>query len=96
MTGEVVVATLLAGFPLVGLSTRRWSALLLPLAGWPFFYVGLDIGWWLDGTGDGWEQAALIFTAVGLCTTALAVAVGRRLGGVAGQDANGETSVDGQ
>lgn len=79
MSGEVVVAALMAGFPLVGFSTRRWSALLLPLAGWPLFYVGLDRGWWLDGTGDGWEQAALTFTAVGLGTTAPAVAAGRRL-----------------
>ncbi len=77
---EAVFIVLLIGFPLLGAFSRRWAALLVPLAGWPLFYVGLDKGWWLYGTGDGWERAAVSFTIVGVLSTALATAVGRGLG----------------
>lgn len=77
--GEAVVVALLVAFPLAGLVIRRWPALALPAAGWPLFYVGLNRGWWLDGTGDGWEAVAVAFGAIGVATTTLAVAIGRRL-----------------
>ena len=74
-----VVAILLVGFPAVGFLAGRWAALALPLAGWPLFYAGLNPGWWLDGTGDGWERAAVGLTFVGVTTTAVAVAARRAL-----------------
>ena len=66
-------------FPLAGGVAHRWPFVVLPLVGWPLFYVGLDRGWWGDGTGDGWQAAAVFFTCVGVVTTAVAVAAGRSL-----------------
>jgi hypothetical protein len=76
---EAAVICLLVAFPLVGVLARRWSVLLLPLVGWPLFYFGLDRGAWGNGTGDGWQYAAALLTAVGLVSTALAVAFASRL-----------------
>jgi hypothetical protein len=69
---------LLIVFPLVGVAARRWLALILPAVGWPLYYVGLDEGWWGNGTGDGWQYVALAVTAVGVAITAVAVAAARR------------------
>ncbi len=80
MIPEAAFVALLVGFPLLGVVARRWMAVLPPLIGWPLFYVGLDSGWWLNGTGDGWKQVAVAFTVVGVSTTALAIAIGRGLG----------------
>jgi hypothetical protein len=75
---EAAVVALLIAFPLVGLLARRWRVMLLPAVGWPLFYVGLDQGWWGSGLGDGWQLAAIVLTAVGLVTTAVAIALPRR------------------
>jgi hypothetical protein len=72
---EAAVIGLLIAFPLVGLFARRWLAVILPFVGWPLFYLGLNKGWWGYGTGDGWQYAAALLTAVGVVTTALAVAL---------------------
>jgi hypothetical protein len=74
---EVAIVTLLIAFPLLGAIARRWSVLLLPIAGWPLFYLGLTRGWWGGGTGDGWQFAALLLTVIGLVSTALAIALAR-------------------
>jgi hypothetical protein len=74
---EVVFFCLLIAFPLIGAGTRRWLAVALPLVGWPVFSLGLDNGWWLDGTGDGWQYAAAGATLLGLASTALAVGIAR-------------------
>ena len=76
---EAVVIALLVAFPLLGALARRWALLVLPLVGWPLLYAGLDAGWWLYGTGDGWETAAAFLTVVGAATTALAIGAARRL-----------------
>lgn len=76
---EVVVLVLLIVFPVVGAVARRWYALLFPLVAWPVCYVGLDRGWWGDGTGDGWQLVAAALTAVGVATTAVAIAAARGL-----------------
>jgi hypothetical protein len=78
---EAVVIGLLVAFPLVGVLVRRWVAVALPLIGWSLFYLGLNQGWWGDGTGDGWEYAAALLTAVGVLTTALGVALAARSSG---------------
>jgi hypothetical protein len=76
---EALVITLLIAFPLVGAVARRWAAILLPLLAWPLFYLGLDQGWWGNGLGDGWQYAAAALGSVGVATTALLVALARRL-----------------
>jgi hypothetical protein len=76
---EAIVVTLLIAFPLAGAIVRRWYALVLPLVGWPLFYVGLSTGWWGHGLGDGWQYPAAGLLVVGLITTALHVALGRRV-----------------
>jgi hypothetical protein len=69
---------LLIGFPTLGLLTRRWIAVLLPIFAWPTYYIGLNQEWWgLNGTGDGWQYLAVIFTAFGAVTTAPAVVLGQ-------------------
>ena len=79
MTDAAFVALLIV-FPLVGIAARRWLALVLPALGWPLFYVGLTQRWWGDGTGDGWQYAALLLTALGVFSTGLAVAARTRGG----------------
>jgi hypothetical protein len=41
------------------------------------FYVGLDSGWWGDGTGDGWQFAMLLVIAGAAAVTATTVILGR-------------------
>ena len=74
---EAAIIGLLIAFPLVGLLARRRLAVALPLVGWPLFYFGLNKGWWGYGTGDGWQYAAALLTAIGVVTTACAVGSGR-------------------
>jgi hypothetical protein len=74
---EAAFVVLVIAFPLLGGAMRRWLALLLPVIGWPLFYVGLDRGWLGHGTGDGWQYLAVLMTTIGVVTTALAVALSR-------------------
>jgi hypothetical protein len=76
----VLVVGLLLLFPVVGILTRRWLVVVLPLLVWPLFYEGVHRGWYLYGTGDGWQEARLSLPAIGTVTTALAVLVARTLG----------------
>jgi len=76
---ETTVLALLLAFPVVGVLTRRWLVVLLPLIAWPVFYAGLDRGWWLDGTGDGWQFALISLTLIGATTTAGAILITRAL-----------------
>lgn len=72
---------LLVLFPIVGIASRSWLAILAPAVGWPVFYLGVGQGWWGWGTsdaGDAWGVAFLV-TLFGVGTTALAVGVGRAL-----------------
>ena len=85
---EAVAITLLLAFPLVGAAIRRWTALALPLAGWPLFYLGLDRGWWGNGLGDGWQYPAAAALLLGVASTALAVGLARRVKPLESADAN--------
>jgi hypothetical protein len=76
---EAVLTGLFIAFPLIGVLTRRWLVVALPLAAWPIFYLGLNKGWWLYGVGDGWQYVAWFVTLLGVATTALAVRIGRTL-----------------
>jgi hypothetical protein len=74
-----IVLGLLVVFPAVGIVTRRWLVVVLPLVVWPLFYEGVHRGWYLFGTGDGWQEARASLTVMGVATTALAVFVARSL-----------------
>jgi hypothetical protein len=74
-----LVLCLLLLFPVLGLWTRHWLSVALPLLAWPLFYEGAHRGWYLYGTGDGWREARTSLTVIGVATTALAVLVGRGL-----------------
>ena len=76
---EALFATMVIAFPLAGLATRRWTALALPVVGWPLLYLGLDQGWWGNGLGDGWQYVAAAALFVGVVSTVLLVGLGRRL-----------------
>jgi hypothetical protein len=76
---EAAVAGLLVAFPLIGFVIARWSAIVLPLVGWPLYFLGLDEGWWGYGTGDNWEYGAVLLTIIGIITTALTIAFRRGL-----------------
>jgi hypothetical protein len=52
---EIAFGCMLVAFPLIGAVARVWPAVLAPIVGWPLFYLGLDEGWWLYGTGDRWS-----------------------------------------
>jgi ascorbate-specific PTS system EIIC-type component UlaA len=74
---EGVFVALLILFPLIGVASRSLIAVVLPAIAWPLFYSGLNQGWWGNGTGDGWQYASLVVTAVGILSTGLAVAAVR-------------------
>ena len=74
---EAAVVALLILFPLIGVAARSWSAVSLPIIAWPLFFLGLNLGWWGNGTGDGWQYAALLVSAFGVVSTTLAVAAAR-------------------
>ncbi len=76
---EAAAVGLLIVFPLLGILTRRWLVVVLPLVVWPIFYAGLNRGWWLNGTGDGWQVACASFTVIGVISTAFAVLIARSL-----------------
>jgi hypothetical protein len=74
---EAAFVALLVLCPLIGVGARSWLAVFLPTIAWPLFYMGLNQGWWGNGTGDGWQYAALLVTAFGVVSTGLAVAAAR-------------------
>jgi hypothetical protein len=76
---EAAFVGLLILFPAAGVLARSWGALLLPALGWPLFYLGLNRGWWGNGTGDGWQYAAVLITAFGVVSTAISVAAARAM-----------------
>ena len=49
---------------------RMWL-LLVPLLGWPLFFLGLYMKWWGYGVGDGWEFAMTLWLLLGVfCVSA--------------------------
>ena len=66
---------MLVAFPLLGLATRHWLALSVPIIGWPLFYIGLTQHWWGHGTGDAWQFVAVVLTLLGAGSTALAISL---------------------
>ncbi|MCA1697628.1 MAG: hypothetical protein LC790_01465 [Actinobacteria bacterium] len=76
MTLPLLIIVLVAS-AIVGVITRRWLAIALSIAMVGMFYVGLDSGWWGEGTGDGWQYSMAISMALGAAITAIAVGISR-------------------
>jgi hypothetical protein len=76
---EAVAVALLIAFPLAGALIRRWHAVVLPIVGWPLFYLGLHEGWWGNGLGEASQYPARVLLVVGVVTTAIHVAVAKRV-----------------
>jgi hypothetical protein len=66
----VVLAT--AGLFLSALVVGRRWLLLVPAIGVPLVFLGLILGWWGYGVGDGWQVLIIVWVLVGM----LAVAAG--------------------
>lgn len=49
---------------------RRWL-LLVPLSGWPLVFLGLYMGWWGYGVGDGWQFMVVLWALVGVAAVGL-------------------------
>jgi hypothetical protein len=73
MEPAVVVGTLLVAVALAAVVIGRWWALLIPLAVWPIYFLGVTRGWWLHGVGDGWEYGAMAIILFSLGLVALGV-----------------------
>jgi hypothetical protein len=85
------IYVLLIGPAVLGLLTRSWLVVVVPLIAVPIYAIGKDERWWgCCGTGDAWQVAAIALTVVGVVGTALAVVLGRllsdRLTGRGGQE----------
>jgi hypothetical protein len=83
MRGVALFVVLLIVPALLGLLSRRWVVVVVPLLAWPIYYIGLNRRWWgANGTGDGWQWVAVLVTFVGALTTVAAVEVGQRFAAV--------------
>ncbi|MGH9893453.1 MAG: hypothetical protein ACREA0_15985 [bacterium] len=51
---------------IIALLVGRWWIGVLPVIGWPLFFLGLNLGWWGYGVGDFWEQAMVLYMSVGV------------------------------
>jgi len=51
---------------------RLWL-ILVPLLGWPLFFLGEYAGWWGYGLGESWQYSLAYWTALGLAAVALAL-----------------------
>jgi len=76
---EIALIGLIVASAALGFVTARWPSLAVAVALVVAFYVGLDSGWWGNGTGDGWAYAMLVVTIVAAAVTGAAVAAGRLL-----------------
>ncbi|MGH2949460.1 MAG: hypothetical protein ACRDPC_24935 [Solirubrobacteraceae bacterium] len=74
---EITLIALIVASGLLGFVTARWWAVAIAVVLILAFYVGLDSGWWGNGTGDGWEYAMLGVTIFAAVITGAAVAAGR-------------------
>ena len=74
---EFVFYPLLVIVGLSGALIGRWWALLIPLAVWPTYFLGVDHEWWGHGLGDGWQFGFLLVVAISLA--AVAIGVGLRV-----------------
>jgi hypothetical protein len=74
---EITLIALIVASALLGFVTARWWAVAVAVALILAFYVGLNSGWWGNGTGDGWEYAMLGVAIFAAAITGAAVGAGR-------------------
>ena len=70
---------ILAASAVVAFGIGRWWAVVLPIAAIGVFYAGLNLDWWGNGVGDGWQFAMAGVMAVAALAAALAVGVRARV-----------------
>lgn len=61
----------------VALLVGKIWLLLLPVIGWPVAFLGLYMGWWGYGVGDGWQFMLLLWMFVGIVAVGLGLALRR-------------------
>jgi hypothetical protein len=74
---ELVLYPLLVIVSLSGVLIGRWWALLIPWNVWPIYFLGVGMGLWGHGLGDGWQYGFLLVVAISLA--AVAIGVGLRV-----------------
>lgn len=55
---------------------RIWL-FIVPVIGWPVVFLGLNLGWWGYGVGDGWQFWMLMWILVGVAAVGLGLALHR-------------------
>jgi hypothetical protein len=74
----VVAFVVLAAFAFgVGVLVGRWSIVILCAAVFPIYFLGLQKGWWGNGTGDGWQILLVVGTAAAMTGSAAGVRLRR-------------------
>lgn len=65
----------------VGALVGRWVVALPVTLIWVGYSVGLDLGWWGNGVGDGWIAAAALGAVAASLGAIVGVALRRSMGG---------------
>ncbi len=76
-----VLVALIALGGVLGLIVRRAWAIAIAAACIVGYYIGLDSGWWGDGTGDGWEAVMVFMSAVAAVVAWAGTVLGRHQNG---------------
>ena len=71
----VALAAVTIAPAIVSLFLGRPWLLLVPLLGWPLFFLGLSMEWWGYGVGDGWQFAAALWTLLGMVCVTVALSL---------------------
>jgi hypothetical protein len=74
----VALIVLIAACAVVGYVLARLWVVAVAVSAVVVFYIGLDSGWWGNGTGDAWQFAMLVVSVVAAAVTTAAVVLGRR------------------
>ena len=68
---------LIAACAALGYVVARLWVVAVPVVAIIAFYVGLNSGWWGNGTGEAWQLVMLLAVAVAAAVTTAAVILGR-------------------
>ena len=73
------LAVTVLAFVVLGVVAGRWAVLALPWLIWPLYFVGLNVGWWGSGVGDGWQYVMAALVLISTVAAASGVLVRRVL-----------------
>jgi hypothetical protein len=73
----VTLLVLIAACAALGYVIARLWVVAVAVVAIIAFYIGLDSGWWGNGTGETWHFVMLLAVAVAAAVTAAAVVLGR-------------------